>query len=219
MTCGPLTADHGAGVLTWWLEASHVRTSASRETATALTASAAACGPSSSASFAKWDQGALKWRTAQGSLLSDPGSTEFWETWPKWGSMRNGECWERPEWAPPMNGTASGSWPTPVACMSKGSSPGALTRKNGRSRARDRLDHAVMATDGGPLNPEFAEWLMGWPIGLTDLRPLATDRFQQWQQLHGASSWHEPPASGAAIERAESPYCERRRHASFVRAG
>jgi hypothetical protein len=70
--------------------------------------------------------------------------------------------------------------------MSKGSSPGALTRKTGRSRARDRLDHYVMATDGGPLNPEFAEWLMGWPIGLTDLKPLGTARFRQWQQLHGA---------------------------------
>jgi hypothetical protein len=128
----------------------------------------------------------LKWRTPKCSL--DGGLAEFSETWPRWGSMRNGECWERLEWAPPMNGTASGSWPTPVASMSKGSSPAALTRKNGRSRARDRLDHAVMDIDGGPLNPEFAEWLMGWPIGLTDLKPLGTDKFRLWQQLHGASS-------------------------------
>lgn len=33
---------------------------------------------------------------------------------------------------------------------------------------------------GGSLNPEWVEWLQGWPIGWTDLRPLATDRFQQW---------------------------------------
>jgi len=33
--------------------------------------------------------------------------------------------------------------------------------------------------------PELPEWLMGWPIGWTDLKPLETDRFQQWLLLHG----------------------------------
>jgi hypothetical protein len=40
----------------------------------------------------------------------------------------------------------------------------------------------------GQLSPDWTEWLMGWPIGLTGLRPLATDkspyaprlRFQSW---------------------------------------
>ena len=27
----------------------------------------------------------------------------------------------------------------------------------------DRIDHAVMASDGGQLNPAWVEWLMGWP--------------------------------------------------------
>lgn len=67
-------------------------------------------------------------------------------------------------------------WPTPVATMSKGSSPAALTRKDGRDRSGDRLDHAVMASDGGQLNPTWVEWLMGWPLGWTDLKPSATDR-------------------------------------------
>jgi hypothetical protein len=30
-----------------------------------------------------------------------------------------------------------------------------------------------------------SEMLMLWPIEWTDLKPLATDKFQQWQQLHG----------------------------------
>ena len=34
------------------------------------------------------------------------------------------------------------------------------------------------------LNPEWVEWLMGWPLGWTDLKPLATDRFREWQQQH-----------------------------------
>lgn len=190
-TFAPLTGVPGEAVLTWWLEASRVRTSpsptptGSPTRATGSTDCAPDSGARCAASFARFDPAESKWKTAQGCLFSGgPDSAEFSETWPSWGSMRGGECWELPEWEPPMDGTASGSWPTPVATMSKGSSPAALTRKNGRSRARDRLDHAVMASDGGPLNPEFAEWLMGWPIGLTDLKPLETGRFQQWLQLH-----------------------------------
>jgi hypothetical protein len=72
--------------------------------------------------------------------------------------------------------------------MSKGSSPNSLIRKNGRDRAKDRLDHAVMASDGGHLNPTWVEWLMGWPIEWTDLKPLATDKFQEWQQQHSPLS-------------------------------
>jgi len=30
----------------------------------------------------------------------------------------------------------------------------------------------------GQLNPSWVEWLMGWPIGWTDLKPLETGRFQ-----------------------------------------
>ena len=33
--------------------------------------------------------------------------------------------------------------------------------------------------------PELSEWLMGWPTGWTDLKPLETDKFQQWLLLHG----------------------------------
>jgi hypothetical protein len=46
-------------------------------------------------------------------------------------------------------------WPTPTAPMFKGSN--------------DRLDHAVMASDGGQLNPTWVEWLQGFPLGWTEL--------------------------------------------------
>jgi len=39
----------------------------------------------------------------------------------------------------------------------------------------------------GKLNPTWVEWLMGWPLGWTDLKPLETDKYQQWLQLHGRS--------------------------------
>jgi hypothetical protein len=38
---------------------------------------------------------------------------------------------------------------------------------------------------GGKLNPQWVEWLMGWPIGWTDLAALETDKWQQWRQWHG----------------------------------
>ena len=37
---------------------------------------------------------------------------------------------------------------------------------------------------GGLLNPEWVEWLMGWPLGWTDLKPLAMDKFREWQRQH-----------------------------------
>ena len=39
---------------------------------------------------------------------------------------------------------------------------------------------------GGQMNPTWVEWLMGWPLGWTDLRASATDRFRQWCDSHGS---------------------------------
>ena len=38
---------------------------------------------------------------------------------------------------------------------------------------------------GGALNPDWVEWLMGWPVGWTDLKPLATDKYRLWLEQHG----------------------------------
>ncbi len=59
----------------------------------------------------------------------------------------------------------------------------------------DRLDYATERTQtgeatGGHLNPTWVEWLMGWPVGWTDLKPLETDKFPQWRHSHGKPS-HE----------------------------
>lgn len=40
----------------------------------------------------------------------------------------------------------------------------------------------------GSLNPNWVEWLMGWPIGWTESKPLAMGRFRSWLALHGISS-------------------------------
>ena len=41
---------------------------------------------------------------------------------------------------------------------------------------------ALSCQAGGKLSPLWVEWLMGWPVGWTDLNPLATDKCQ-WPQL------------------------------------
>jgi hypothetical protein len=54
-------------------------------------------------------------------------------------------------------------------------------------RGPERALSAETTARSASYNPEFAEWLMGWPLGWTDLKPLATDKFQQWQPSHGVS--------------------------------
>jgi len=36
-----------------------------------------------------------------------------------------------------------------------------------------------------PLNPDWVDWLLGFPIGWSDCAATGTLRFQQWLQLHG----------------------------------
>jgi hypothetical protein len=39
---------------------------------------------------------------------------------------------------------------------------------------------------GGQLNPAWVEWLMGWPVGWTDLKPLVMDKSLYAPQQHGS---------------------------------
>jgi hypothetical protein len=39
----------------------------------------------------------------------------------------------------------------------------------------------------GALNPTWVEWLMGWPLGWTDLQPSATDKYRNAPPLRGAA--------------------------------
>jgi len=77
-------------------------------------------------------------------------------------------------------------WPTPTANMHKGSGP-TLIRSDGKDRSWDSLHYAVeQVTDiGGTLNPTWVEWVMGWPLGWTDLKPLEMDKYLKWLEQHG----------------------------------
>ena len=168
------------------------------------------------------------------------------KTWPRWGIMLDGECWELGMSVRHINETECGSWPTPTTMETlPPKSPEALhkeatvarpgrsrpanlrdcvhpeqmeawkesqktwptpctrdykginaseglTRKDGKSRM-DQLPNAVayggtQTPQKGQLNPSWVEWLMGWPIGWTDLKPLVTDKFRNVQQWHSVFS-------------------------------
>jgi hypothetical protein len=75
MTCGPLTADRGAALLTWWLEASRARTSASptptaRPTRDGLDGERSGLWSEFKRIIREVRPDELRWRTAQGCLFS-----------------------------------------------------------------------------------------------------------------------------------------------------
>lgn len=218
MTCAPLTADRGEAVLMSYLADFPVRTSAPPDKAQASTARARGSGQRWPASLAKYDRASSSWRTPQCSLLA--GLDAFSATWPRWGTMRDGECWEHATPVRRISENESGSWPTPnkmdMRAEASMCSP-EIWQERQEAKARQGiclhfpLRVAVMmwpskpakgqtyppsqalrntpplnVVVGGNMNPTWVEWLMGWPLGWTDLRPLETDRFQQWCASHGA---------------------------------
>lgn len=248
MTYKPLTASRGEELLTLYRAGFLAKTSQLLGGGLALMESAAGCGEKWRASFTKYNPDLRLWKTHQCSLLGD--LEPFLETWPQWGLMRNGECWEQQTLAQITKGTEFGLWATPAA--SDGQRGGTITDKmTGQSlpqmvntpakwpspNARDwkdsgasqgnrkspnlgtqvhwptprAADHkgatsadamskaaargfnpnlpelTAAISGGGQLNPTWVEWLMGWPLGWTDLKPLEMDKCHSVPQPLGES--------------------------------
>jgi hypothetical protein len=229
MTFKPLTESRGEELLTLYLAGFHAKTLVQQEKAQELTENEAECGEKWQGSFTKYDQSSCSWKTHQCSLLGD--LDEFSETWPQWGLMRDGECWEQQTLEQTIKGTESGlsgkmwltprasdtnkgeqnktflkrmgdrtdvcaqslaaqvnnpkTWPTPRSCSAMAAT---LTEKGDRF---PNLETVVARMDkttvGGKLNPMWVEWLMGWTLGWTDLKPLVMDKCHCVQQQRGES--------------------------------
>ena len=209
----PLTGSRGEELLMSYLAGFHAKTSVPLEKAQALTESAAECGEKWRASFTKYSPATHSWKTHQCSLLGD--LDEFLETWPQWGLMRDGECWEQRMLEQNIRGTESGLLlPTPVSIdsgsgrfnTSIGSSVqrptlALMARKNlwptptahnaketNAPSESERNTPTLAAQAGGSLNPMWVEWLMGWPLKWTDLKPLGMDKSHYAQPQLGESS-------------------------------
>lgn len=210
-TWQPSTGGRGAELLTWFLAASRARTSALQASEPGSTANAPGCGPTWPVSLARFDPVSCAWKTPQLSLFGDLGGCL--ETWPRSGSMRNGECWARPMLEPRTNGTAFGSWPTlkasdglkggpnsihgtgslslPAAVARAQKLPTLTVRGNyNRAGASPSSGDGLATVIGGSLNPTWCEWFMGWPIGWTELPASETDKCRSAQRKRSRSSKH-----------------------------
>lgn len=66
-------------------------------------------------------------------------------------------------------------------------SPAARDWRSGKGRTENGHTPQLPEVVGGQLNPDWVEWLMGWPIGWTASAPLVTARFREWLRQHGGS--------------------------------
>jgi len=230
------------------------------------------CGNTWQGLLGRYDPSTHSLKTAQCSLFEDlkPSSV----TLPRWGSMQDGELYQRQTLVRPILENESGLWPTITATANQlspsmqsryarpimpngidqfhtpttgGLDGGSNSRKALKKRmenwptptahnakeaaypaeflrktptlaatvairkfptpqASDNRDRGNMSNpsiqrrvamgkqimlsqsvdqNSGQLNPPWVEWLMGWPLEWTDLKPLETDKFQEWQQQHG----------------------------------
>ena len=114
---GHLTEGHGGDPLTSCLVGSHVKTYPLREPERESPATSPDCGDIWRGSFVRLDQDLCLWKTHQCSLLGD--LEPFCGTWPNWGTMRGGACWEHTTLERRISGTAYGlgqpMLPTPTA--------------------------------------------------------------------------------------------------------
>jgi hypothetical protein len=124
-------------------------------------------GMKHSEEFAIYDPSTQSWRTFQD--YSDVDSADFSGTWPRSGMMRNGIAYQLPLLAHHTSGIVSGSWPTPLASDWKGVGPLGSKSHNYRLGGA-RLDATVQEREqrSGKTNPNWIDWLMGYPVGWTE---------------------------------------------------
>ena len=145
--------------------------------------------------------------TRRGDQLRLETSEEYWSRQPA--PVASGEMWPTPRASAAgpdfakleRSGTGislatavalNRMFPTPMASEAR---QGFQNRHNGKKGTQESLTTVIQggkAEDvGGALNPVWVEWLMGWPLGWTDLRPLEMDRFRQWRRSHGGCCGEE----------------------------
>ena len=186
MTFKPLTESRGEELCKLYREAFLVRTYQPQEKVQELTEKEAECGEKWRGSFTKYDHVTHSWKTHQCSLLEDLES--FSETWPQWGLMRDGECWEQIPLGLVTIEKEFGYWPTPTATDWKATGKLETLKRQGDKNGaghqnRPQYHYARKFDMKMPLAAQ--EILMMWPLGWTDLKPLEMDKSHSVQQQLG----------------------------------
>jgi len=101
--------------------------------------------------------------------------------WPTPCSADSGRNGQRGDLHASLHGTGRQKrFPTPASRDYRHPNKKPYSERGGGKKG-EQLPNAV----GGALNPTWVEWLMGWPLGWTDLKPLEMDKFQRWCEQHG----------------------------------
>ena len=184
---------------TLFAEATHVSRSASLDDVTVPTTpdTSGRCSPEPLAWF---DHDTHCWRTFQGTLVS--GSDRFLAIWPRSGTTLNGIAYRRQPSARRTSAIAyslslhgqtgpnsDGLWPTATTgdhatryaqggmplgmAVRLWPTPDASPHKY-RLQGDSQQSRSLNGLHGGKLNPAWVEWLMGFPIGWTDLEDSET---------------------------------------------
>ena len=174
MTFAHLTASHGEALLTSYLEASRAKISPSPEPVVESTGHGVGSGDTWRELSVRFDRGLCSWRTHR--CLFPEVWPESSVTLPRSGMMHDGRCWALMRSAHHTGAIGCGLLlPTLTVQDAK--------NNGGPSQAR-RDTVPLNSLVGGPVSPSWAEWLMGWPIGWTDLQPLEMDKYRQWLHAH-----------------------------------
>ena len=141
------------------------------------------CGKKWQESLAKLDLNSFLWKTAQCSLLED--LEQSLQTFPKWGSMRNGELWEQTMPGYLTEESEYGCWlPTPTVSMKNGCSSKRF-QKSEEYRGSMPMEWIRVSKDCDQyFHPDYAELVMDFPDKWTDLKPLEMHKYQEWLDSH-----------------------------------
>lgn len=165
---------------------SHARTYHETEACLESTDSERDCFKKLSGWFVRLDRNALCWRTSQGCLME--GSERFCGIWPRSGSMLNGMCFRRVQLVPTRFANGFSFWPTPNTVGWRGDGELiALKRRVSTTQEFVTLSHRAAISKrtrhwpesrglkpNGTENPQFLEWLMGFPEDWTAVEDLET---------------------------------------------
>ena len=146
---------------------SPARTSAPPAAPRVSTASAAGCGTKCYGWCANADP--IGWSLRMSLRYASAARTGSWPDWRRRATPAGRSWWVLRMPPHPTGAPGSSFWPTPLARDWRSGS--ATQRAKRRScQLPDRL--------GGPLNPDWIEWLMGFPPGWTACAPSATPSYR-----------------------------------------
>ena len=180
--CEPSTVAPGVDSLMLFQEDSPAKTSALRVKVRDLPETVVGFGLSICGSLRRYGLTLSSRKTVRTCVpvASAPSSKDL----PAWGMTYGGVCWELGMSVRITRETECGYWPTPTKTNAWGNLENAVWRGaapyvNGVKKNTD-LKAYLLYLDRQDLSesPTFREWLMGWPIGWTDLKPLETGRTQ-----------------------------------------